>query len=189
MKLALLLVTMSACATADQAEDTNGQRDSGGIGYSGPYDIREVQHTCTEGSTDIWGYQVRTEGWADRIHLYIAETGGRREQPSDVLQEVHPMVNAQYDADGTWDQWELQLLQVPEIAAQEASATTRWGCDADDSVAGVGGDLAWMALMYSASAPQIEGDCAIWGFQAQAYFNDQLEKDCTCRDVDTDCTN
>jgi hypothetical protein len=187
--LALLLVTMSACMSADLNGDTNDQRDSGGIGYTGPYGIREVRHNCTEGGTDIWWYQVRTEGWADRIDLYIAETGGRREQPSDVLQEIHPMGNVLFDADGTWDQWELQLLQVPEIASQEASATTRWGCDAGDRVAGAGGDLAWMAQMYPADAAQTEGDCAIWGFQADAYFNVEGERSCGCLDVDADCTN
>ena len=44
-------------------------------------------------------------------------------------------------------------------------------------------------MMYPADGPQAEGDCAIWGYQAQAYFNDQLGKDCTCRDADADCSN
>ena len=99
------------------------------------------------------------------------------------------MLNAAYDADGTWDQWELQLLQVPEVTLQEAAATTRWGCDADDAIAGSGGALAWMALMYAANAPDTEADCAIWGYQADGFFNGQLEKGCTCMDVDADCTN
>lgn len=160
---------VTACSEQDFAA-----RDTGDVGYTGPWAIESVARECDPGTPDTWAFAVRTKGWAHAVDLHVIEPG------TPPTTETHPLANVDYDRAGTWDEWAATLLTASESADAQSGATTAWGC-AD------AGDLGWQVVMFAADAPQTPIDCVAWGDRASAAMAGPQGLVCRCVEEDGDC--
>ena len=98
------------------------------------------------------------------------------------------MGNTDFDADcGFWDDWDMSLSDVALVGDVVSGTSTLYDCSFNDATAGVGGSLAWMISMEDETGGAL--DCAILGFDSEAYFNTFDGNSCICFDSDGVCTN
>jgi hypothetical protein len=188
--IGLAILLLGACAKrAEEAQDTDDVLVYDNEPYDGEYQIASVDHACVRGDPDMWTYQILTDGWAGSVALHIVETRDADWASDPGVPEEHELGNTAYDAGYSWDEYALVLYSVQEVALQQNGATTLWDCNYDDAVDDAGGSLAWMALMLDSGDPPGTLHCAIWGHEADQYYNFYQGRDCTCIDSDADCTD
>jgi hypothetical protein len=112
--------------------------------------IDSIDMNCDQAD---WWFDVYSVGWMSSPDLYIYQTGS--ETPWD---ESHPFPAESYDFDpnGCWDNFYLQLARTDDPDAVVSGETTLYQCDnaRKDS-------LTWHLVIYDVDGA--ESDCAVWG--------------------------
>jgi hypothetical protein len=145
----VLLSLSGLVAACGEKDDTAGDDDSYyWTCYTGP--SQEIHAVSYGHDEDGWQYLVELLGWGDAVVLDIHGV-----PYGDQWTEQHDMVQGEYDPDGLWDSWVLDLTVVDDAAAQEAGLTTLFPADATTETT-----MTWRASWF-------EGDylvdCVIWG--------------------------
>jgi hypothetical protein len=105
-------------------------------------------NTVSYGHTDSrWAYEVEFIGWVENATIEI-----HGEHDGEVWDEDHDLENTEYDPNGAWDRWALELPVVSDWAAQEAGVNTLFAPE-DES------GMTWMITGYDHSV----APCAVWG--------------------------
>lgn len=164
-----VLAVLSGCREYDL-----DARETGDLGYGGPYSIDTVERECVAGTPDVWSFHARTQGWAHAMTLEVLEPA------TPGAAESHPLTNVDYDRAGAWDEWDATLLTATHTDAVQAGETTAWGCD---DAAG----LAWHLVMYAPDAPETPIDCVVWGEAASLAMAGPAGLVCRCVEVDESC--
>jgi hypothetical protein len=122
---------------------------------SGPGDSgAEVSQTATITSFTFaaedswWRYDVRLEGWADRVELHIAEQS-TTDEPD--WTEDHSLIQGPFDAHGAWDSFGITLPIVLNANNQMANRNT--ACEAADEPL-----MTWMVAAFSGG---FTADCIV----------------------------
>lgn len=160
----VLSLTGLVAACGDKEDTESGDEDSYyWYCYTGPPSgaIDAVSYGYDE---DSWQYLVELIGWAELATLDIhAEDGAW------TWDELHEMDQGEFDPDGAWDSWELDLAVVTDEADQQAGLTTLFPADEATEAT-----MSWRVVLYDAGYPY---DCAVWG-RDPGYFDD-----INCREI------
>ena len=116
--------------------------------------------------TTAWSYNVDVIGWAESAHLYITQ------DTSSPWEEDHDLVQGDYDEDGAWDTWGIDLPITDDWSAQESGVNTLFAGDA-----AMEATMLWRVDVYDAGAI---ADCVYW---AGSSADVGLIADDACREI------
>ncbi len=142
--------------------------------YTGPYEIAFVDYECV---SDTLTVEIETDGWADGMELWLANTGDGNwpSNPTAIWDETHVLDdthNVNFDEEtGAWDIWEIDLdivTDAEDVVTTGPNQTTLSGVGCPDHD---GESWAYMAVMFGSGAVD---DCAIWGYEPVEYYNTYL---------------
>jgi hypothetical protein len=166
-KLALLALTLTlpACFTktdsgTTDSNDTDGSSVELGIDY--------VTYGYDAGG---WSYEVHCFGWADLVSLYITQDTN---SPWD---EDHELESWDFDPDGAWDIWGIDLPIVQTWQDQENGVNTLFGNSTSCENPYCEGTMLWRAYAWEGSTVK---DCVVW---AGADANISIVMEDGCRQI------
>ncbi|MCO4746955.1 MAG: hypothetical protein KC912_19310 [Proteobacteria bacterium] len=184
-KLTLVMVAAMSVLAACEGEVDGPTGDTAAAPYDGPWQVAEVLWDC---DATGYTYDVKTDGWAGDMTLDIFETGAwTGTNNADVWDEFHPMSNVEFAQDGSWDTWDLELTSVATTGEVTSGTSTLFQCFQTDGTTPRHDDasLTWKAEMLDDNDALM--DCAIWGHEAEDYWETNQGDDCYC--FGTGCTN
>lgn len=146
-----LLVACPGKTTCDSGEVCDSDSSAGGDSVT-EYEtaLDTISYNCDAVG---WFYDLYSVGWMGGADLYIYQTG------SDVpWDEYHPFPSESFDYDpnGAWDNYYLELNHVDAPGDVVEGSTTLYDCDD-----GRKATLTWIVVVYDTEGA--EADCGTWG--------------------------
>jgi hypothetical protein len=105
---------------------------------------------------DSWQYLVELMGWAEMATLDIRIDDGLW-----AWDELHEMQQGDYDPNGAWDTWQLDLAVVDDVSLAEAGVTTMYPANAETEAL-----MTWRVVVFD--GPTMEG-CVVWGHDPASF--------------------
>ncbi len=154
----MLSLTGMVAACGDEEDTEAGTDDSYYWScYTAPADTEAaVDQVSVSHDEDGWEYLVELYGWGEGVTLEI-----RADDAGWAWEEQHELEQGEYDPDGMWDRWELDLAVVGDETEQEAGLTTLLAADAATAAT-----MSWRVSVY-AHASLV--DCVVWGADPGAF--------------------
>lgn len=116
---------------------------------------------------DSWQYLVEVIGWVDMATLDIRIDDGLW-----AWDELHELEQGEYDPDGAWDSWQLDLTVVDDVSLTEAGVTTLYPANAETEAL-----MTWRIVVFNNTA--VDG-CVVWGHDPASF--DDLD----CREIEAE---